>query len=431
MSGATLFANARLIDPASGRDETGWLLVDSDAIVDLGAGAPPRADAKTIDLAGLVLAPGLIDMRVSAGEPGAEHKETLATASAAAIAGGVTTMVVTPETTPAVDDPALIDFILRRARDTADARALPAAALTRGLDGQAMSEIGLLLDAGAVMLSNGPCAVADARTMRRALTYARQFDALVAVRPEEPGLAAGGVAHDGEFAGRLGLTPVPTLAERLQVERDAALAEDAGCRLLFDQLSSAAGLAAVFAAKARGAPVYASVGAAHLVLNELDVGDYRTYARLSPPLRAESDRAALVAGLKAGTIDVVVSAHDPQPTEDKRLPFAQSTPGGVGLETLLAVLTGLVANEGFTLVEALRPVTSAPADLLGLKQGRLEKGAPADLVVFDPEEPWVCKADALNSKSKNSPFDERRMIGRAKLTLVRGAVAFNALEGTA
>ena len=436
MSTRTLLTNARLIDPASGRDGPGWLLVDGETIADFGDGAPPNtppsaSDARVVDLDGLVLAPGLIDMRVSAGEPGAEHKETLATASAAAVAGGVTTMVVTPETSPAVDDPALIDFILRRARDTAVARAAPAAALTQGLKGEAMSEIGLLLEAGAVMLSNGPRAVPGARTMRRALKYANEFGALVSVRPEEPSLSATGVAHDGEFAGRLGLMPIPTLAERLQVERDAALAEDAGCRLLFDQLSSAAGLAAFAAAKTRGAPVFASVGAAHLALNELDVGDYRTYARLSPPLRAESDRAALVEALNAGTIDVVVSAHDPQPSEDKRLPFAEATPGGVGLETLLSVLMGLVAEHDFSLIEALRPVTSAPADLLGLPQGRLAAGAPADLVAFDPRAPWVCSADALRSKSKNSPFDLRRMTGKTRLTLVRGDTVFDALTAHA
>jgi len=409
MTARTLLTNARIVDPASGRDEAGWLLIEGETIADLGSGVPPNANgAHVIDLGGLVLSPGLIDVRVSAGEPGAEHKETLATASAAAVAGGVTTMIVTPETSPAIDAPALIDFISRRARDTAKARVLPAAALTRDLAGEAMSEIGMLMDAGAVMLSNGPHAVADARVMRRALTYAKGFDALVSVRPEEPTLAAGGVAHDGEFAGRLGLATLPAIAERLQIDRDAALAEETGARLLFDQLSSAAGLEAFAAAKARGAPVFASVGAAHLRLNELDVGDYRTYARLSPPLRAETDRMALIAALKDGVIDVVTSAHDPQPTEDKRLPFAEATPGGVGLETLLAVLMALVAEDGFSLLEALRPATIAPAALLGLDQGRLAKGAPADLVAFDPNAPWVCKADALRSKSKNSPFDERR-----------------------
>lgn len=427
MNARTLLANARLVDPASGRDERGWLLVEGETIADLGGGAPPSvADAQIIDLDGLCLAPGLIDARVSAGEPGAEHKETLATASAAAVAGGVTTFVVTPETDPVIDEPALIDFLMRRARDTAETRVYPAAALTRGLKGDAMAEMGLLLEAGAVMLSAGPAGVRDARVMRRALTYAQSFDAVVAARPEEPSLAAGGVAHEGGFAARLGLAGVPVLAEQVQVNRDAALAEATGARLLFDQLSSAAGLEAFAAAKAHGAPVFASVSAAHLKLNELDVGDYRTYARLSPPLRAESDRRALVNALKSGLVDIVVSAHDPQPTEDKRLPFAEATPGGIGLETLLPALLSLAAEDGFTLVEALRPVTSAPAALLGLDQGRLAKGAPADLVAFDPETPWVCNADALRSKSKNSPFDLRRMTGRARMTVVRGKVVFDA-----
>ncbi|MGD2131857.1 MAG: dihydroorotase [Maricaulaceae bacterium] len=426
MTAPLLFINARLIDPASGRDETGWLLCRDGAIADLGAGAPPDVtDAEVRDLNGLCLAPGLVDLRVSAGEPGSEHKETLATANAAAVAGGVTTIVVTPETNPVIDEPALIDFLLRRARDTADVRVYPAAALTRGLKGAAMSEIGLLLEAGAVMLSNGPSAVADARVLQRALDYARGFGALTAVRAEEPTLAAGGVVHEGEFAARLGLTGVPVLAERLAVDRDCALALATGARLLLDQLSSADGLSALGEWKTRGAPVFASVSAAHLVLNELDVGEYRTYARLSPPLRAEADRRALVEALKSGLIDVVVSAHDPQPTEDKRRPFAEATPGGIGLETLLSTLLGLVAQDDFTLIEALRPATSAPADLLGLPQGRLAKGAPADLAVFDPAAPWLCDAEQLRSKSKNSPFDQRRMTGRAILTAVGGKVVFD------
>ncbi len=426
MTTRTLIANARVVDPARGRESEGWLLLDGDTIADLGDGPAPDVDgADVVDAAGRVVCPGLIDLRVNAGEPGAEHKETLATASAAAAAGGVTSVVVTPETKPTIDDPALIDFLMRRARDTAAVRVHPAAALTKGLAGTEIAEIGLLRDAGAVMFSNGPRPLADAGLMRRALLYARGLGALVAVRPEDAALAGRGVAHEGDYAARLGLEGVPVLAERVQIERDAAIAADAGARLLFDQVSSAAGLAALARAKADGAPVSASVSAFHLALNDLDVGDYRTYARLSPPLRAEHDRDALIHALKDGLVDVVVSAHDPQPPEDKRLPFAEATPGGVGLETLLSVLLGLVHDERMSLAEALRPATVAPAELLGLPQGRLAKGAPADVILVDAGAPWVCKSEDLRSLSKNTPFDERRLQGRALKTWVAGRVVFD------
>ncbi len=432
MSPRTLFANARIIDPASGRDAAGWLLTEGARIADIGRGDPPPIEsAQRRDLAGLTLAPGLIDIRVTTGEPGAEHKETLATASAAAAAGGVSTIVVTPETEPVIDDPALIDFVLRRARDTAMVRVLPAAALTKGLAGEAMSEIGLLLEAGAVMFSNGPKPVADARLFRRALSYAKAFDAPCASRPQDAALAEGGAAHEGEFAGRLGLSGVPALAEAIETARAAMIAEDAGARLLLDQLSSAAGLEALSGAKARGAPVFASVSAAHLMMNELDIGDYRTYARLDPPLRSEADRRALADAVRSGLIDVVVSAHDPHPPEEKRLPFDEAEPGAVGLETLLPALASLAVDGAMPLIEALRAVTVAPAAFLGLPQGRLAPGAPADITVFDPDAPWVCRREALVSRSKNTPFDGRRLQGRVLLTMVDGAVVHDVLAEAA
>lgn len=432
MTARTLFQNARLIDPAAGRDGGGWLLVEGEAIADVGRGAPPELEGATVrDCDGLILAPGLIDLRARTGEPGSEHKETLASASAAAAAGGVTTMVVTPETDPVIDDPALIDFLLRRARDTARVRVLPSAALTKGLAGEAMTEIGLLQEAGAVMFANGPRPVADARVLRRALVYARNFDALCAVRPEDASLAQGGVAHEGAFAARLGLAGVPALAEETQLARDALIAEDAGARLMFDLISSRRGLAALAAAKHRDAPVFASASAAHLKLNELDVGDYRTYARLAPPLREEADRRALVEAVGSGLIDVVVSAHDPQPPEDKRLPFAEAEPGAVGLETLLPALLTLAAEGELDLRAGLRAVTSAPAALLGLAQGRLSVGAPADLTLIDAGAPWVCRRDLLRSRSKNTPFDKRRLQGRAVMTMVAGRVVFERADALA
>ena len=425
MTGRTVIYNARVIDPASGRDEKGGVLIENGVIADVGAGiAKTMAGDVKIDAKGKALAPGLIDLRVKTGEPGAENKETLETAGDSAAAGGVTTFVVMPDTNPVIDSVALVDFITRRAESVAKVKVLPTAGLTIGLDGLKMAEIGLIREAGAAFFTNGDKPVEDAGVLRRAMSYAASFDALVASRPDTPALSRNTVMNAGAFAARLGLRGTPLEAEWIALERDLMLAETTGVRLLADCISTARSLAAVERARKAGVKVACSVASYSLFFNELDVGDYLTYCKVQPPFRGEADRMALIDGLKRGAIDAVVSAHDPQPTEDKRLPIADAAYGAVGLETLLPALLSIAVREEIPLAVALKPVTSGPADLLGLPQGRLAKGAPADLVLFDPAAPWACDRDDLSSRSKNSPFDGRKLEGRVLRTWVNGATVF-------
>jgi len=425
MTGRTIIYNARVIDPATGLDERGGVLIENGLIAEAGASITKAtaADVK-IDAKGKALAPGLIDLRVKTGEPGAENKETLQTAGEAAAAGGVTTFIVMPDTDPVIDTVALVDFIKRRAEGEAKVKVLPAGGLTLGLEGAKMSEIGLIREAGAVFFSNGDKPVEDAGVLRRAMSYAASFDALVASRPDTPALSKNTVMNAGAFAARLGLRGTPPEAEWIALERDLMLAETTNVRLLADCISTARSLAAVERARKAGVKVSCSVASYSLFFNELDVGDYLTYCKVQPPFRTEADRMALIDGLRRGAIDAVVSAHDPQPTEDKRLPIADAAYGAVGLETLLPALLSIALREEIPLATALRPVTAGPAELLGLPQGRLTKGAPADLVLFDPATPWACDRDDLTSRSKNSPFDGRKLEGRVLRTWVNGATVF-------
>lgn len=423
MSARTAYINARLVDPASGLETDGALLTEGKTIADLGPrlfaeGVPTGIE--TIDCKGAVLAPGLVDARVFTGEPGAEHKETIRSASKAAAAGGVTTMIVMPNTNPVIDEVALVDYIERRARDTALVHVHPMAALTRGLKGAEMTEMGLLKDAGAVAFTDGDRSVANARVLRRALSYARTFDALVVQHAEEPSLAEGGAMNEGELSMRLGLTGIPKLAETMMVERDVRLVELTGARLHFSQVSCAETLDVIRRAKARGLPVTCGVSGHHLSLNENDVGAYRTFLKVSPPLRGEEDRLALIEGVRDGTIDIIVSSHDPQAPENKRLPFGEAAFGAIGLETLLPVVMALHHVEGASLAEALRPVTATPAQLLKLPSGRLAKDAPADLILIDPDYPFIVEGDKLRSRTKNTPFDSLKMQGVALRTVVSG-----------
>jgi dihydroorotase len=424
------FRNARLLDPASGLDVKGGLLVENGRIADIGPrlfnDAEPN-DPEVIDARGLVLAPGLIDANVHTGEPGAEHRETLASASEAAAAGGVTTMIVMPDTDPVIDEPSLVDFILRRAAATAKVRVLPMAALTKGLRGETMTEIGLLKEAGAVAFTDGDRSIANARVLRRAMAYAATFDALVLAHAEDPELVKGASATEGEYATRLGLPASPAIAEAMMVERDIRLVELTGARLHFAQISTRAALEAIAAAKARGLPVTCGVAAHHLILNELDVGPYYTFRKVRPPLRSEEDRAAMVEGVADGTIDVIVSSHEPQGADTKRQPYAAAAAGTVGLETLLpAALT--VMHEGkASLSHVLAAMTAAPARIFRLAAGTLTKGAPADLVLLDENEPLVVDAEKLHSRARNTAFEGRKFSGTAKVTFVGGEPVFNNL----
>ncbi len=422
----TAFVNARLLDPASGYDQIGNLLVEDGKIVDLGPdlfndGVPEGVE--TVECGGKVLCPGLVDMRVFTGEPGAEHRETLALTSQAAAAGGVTTVIVMPNTDPVIDDVALVDFMERRARDTAIVNVHPMAALTKGLKGQEMTEIGLLKEAGAVAFTDGDKAVANAQVVRRAMSYAKLFDALLVQHAEEPSLASG-VMHEGELSSRWGLPGIPAAAETIMIERDLRLMELTGGRLHIAQISCEASVEIIRAAKNRGLPVTCGVSAAHLQLNEFDIQGYRTFFKLSPPLRSEQDRQALVAGLADGTIDVIVSGHDPQDADVKRRPFEEANFGAIGLETLLAAGLALVHSGDVPLARLLDTMTHVPADLLDLGTGRLAAGLPADLILIDTDMPWQLKPEALKSVSKNTPFEDRRFQGRVLRTIVGGRMVF-------
>lgn len=421
---ALVFSNAQLLDPATGREGPGAVLVRDGRIADVAWDGAPGApeDAQNIDCGGLTLAPGLIDLRAFVGEPGAEHRETLASASAAAAAGGVTTLVCMPDTNPVIDGPAIVDFVLRRARDTASVNVLPAAAITKGLAGREMTEFGLLAEAGAVAFTDGLKAVTNAQVMRRALTYARDFGALLMQHVEEPDLVGDGVMNEGEMASRLGLLGIPREAETVMLERDIRLVRLTGGRYHAAMISCADSVEIVRRAKAAGLPVTCGVSVNNLVLNEGDIGHYRTFCKLSPPLRREDDRAAVIAALNEGVIDVIVSDHNPQDVETKRLPFAEAADGALGIETLLGASLRLLHTGDVSLKTLLGALSANPARLLGREAGRLEKGAPADLVLIDPDLPYVLDKRHLKSRSKNSPFDEARLQGAAVLTLVGGRI---------
>ena len=421
---ALVLSNAHLLDPASGREGPGAVLVRDGRIADVAWGAAPDAPegAQKIDCGGLTLAPGLMDLRAFVGEPGAEHRETLASASAAAAAGGVTTLVCMPDTNPVIDGPAIVDFVLRRARDTASVNVLPAAAITKGLAGREMTEFGLLAEAGAVAFTDGLKAVTNAQVMRRALTYARDFGALLMQHVEEPDLVGEGVMNEGEMASRLGLIGIPREAETVMLERDIRLVRLTGARYHAAMISCADSVEIVRRAKEAGLPVTCGVSVNNLVLNEGDIGHYRTFCKLSPPLRREDDRQAVIAALNEGVIDVIVSDHNPQDVETKRLPFAEAADGALGIETLLGASLRLLHTGDVTLGTLLKALSANPAALLGREAGRLEKGAPADLVLIDPDLPYLLDKRQLKSRSKNSPFDEARLQGAAVLTLVGGRI---------
>ena len=427
MSRPLAFLNARLVDPASGYDGPGAVIVTEGVIADvahapgLGALSP---DIETVDLDGALLIPGLIDIRVKTGEPGSEPKETLKSAALAAAAGGVTTIIVQPDTHPAMDEPAVIDFILRRARDIELVKVFPAGAATKGCEGQRMAEIGLMHEAGCVYITDVDRPIVDSKVLRRVLSYAKAFGVLVAHRPADPWLSAGAAASEGEFAARMGLPSVPAIAERIMLERDLALVELTGAPFIVDQVTTAAALESLERGLKRGLPVTATTSINHLSFNEIDIGDYRTFCKLDPPLRSENDRQAVIEAIASGLIKVVVSAHAPAPAEDKRLPYDEAAPGAVGLQTLLPALLAFHHDARIALIDLIRTVTIAPADLLGLPTGRIAKGAPADLVVCNLNTPVHIIADKLVSKSKNSPFDGRRLQGKVLRTLVDGRTVY-------
>ncbi len=427
--GRTAYVGARLIDPASGLDTPGGLLTEGEVIADFGPHireGDVGDDIAVVHCRGLCLSPGFVDMRIQLREPGHEHKGTLASAGRAATAGGITSLVCLPNTDPVIDDMSVVEFVARRARLLGLSKVYAYGAATRGLEGRYLAEMALLAESGALAFTDGVKAVADALVMSRVLAYAATFGLIVIQHAEEPSLAADGVMNAGEMATRLGLAGIPREAEIIQVERDIRLTELTGGRLHFAHLSTADGIEAVRRAKERGLAITCDTAPPYFALNELAIGDYRTFAKLSPPLRAEYDRQAVVEGIKDGTIDAIASDDAAQDEESKRLPFAEAAFGGIGLETLFAVTLELFHNRHLSLIEALKLISSGPAELLGLKAGRLEKKTPADLAIFDPERAWRVDSHALTSKSKNSPFDGRPMQGKVMRTVVDGRTVFTA-----
>lgn len=424
----TVFQRARVVDPSRGIDEIGSVIVDGKTIVASGAGSLNQGvpeGAKLVDCTGKTIIPGLVDGHVFIGEPGAEHRETIASASLAAAAGGVTSVVMMPDTDPVIDNVALVEFVLRTARDTALVNVFPAAAVTKGLEGREMTEFGLLREAGAVAFTDGRHTIANALTMRRALTYARDFSAVISHETQDPHLAGTGVMNEGLYASWLGLSGIPREAEAIPLERDLSLARLTRGRYHAAKISTGLSADALARAKADGANVTAGMSINHLSLNENDVGEYRTFFKLSPPLRTEDDRQAMIEAVRNGTIDIVVSSHDPQDVDTKRLPFADAADGAIGLETLLGAALRLYHNEEIPLLRLIEVLSTAPAKLFGLPGGTLRPGASADLALVDLDEPWIVQEQAIRSRSKNTCFEGARLQGRVLQTMVAGRTVFS------
>jgi dihydroorotase len=418
----TIFTNARLINPETLTDDLGWLRMEGNVIAETGTGTPPRGES--IDCGGKCLAPGIVDLGVKVSEPGERHKESFASAGRAAAAGGVTTMITRPDTQSAIDTPEVLEFVRRRAAEDAIVKVKHMAALTKGRAGREMVEIGFMLDAGAVAFTDCDHVVEDTKVLQRALTYARSCGALVIGHPQDPGLSKGAAVTSGKFATLRGLPAVSPMAERMGLDRDLALIEMTGVRYHFDQLTTARALPALDRAKHNGFDVTAGVSIHHLTLNDLDVGDYRTFFKVKPPLRSEDDRLAMVEGVASGLIDVISSMHTPQDEESKRLPFEEAASGAVALETLLPAALRLYHSGQLSLPQLFRAMALNPATRMGLASGRLSEGAPADLVLFDADAPFVLDRFKLRSKSKNTPFDGARMQGKVIGTWVEGLRVF-------
>lgn len=424
----TIFSHARIVDPSRGLDETGSVVVQDGKVAAAGKealnqGAPEGATV--IDCTGKTIIPGLIDSRVFIGEPGGEHRETIASASQAAAAGGVTSVVMMPDTDPVIDNVALVEFVLRTARDTACVNIFPAAAITKGLEGREMTEFGLLREAGAVAFTDGRHTIANSLVMRRALTYARDFGATIVHETLDADLASSGVMNEGLYASWLGLSGIPREAETIPLERDLSLARLTRGNYHAAKISTGMAADAIRRAKGDGANVSAGVAIYNLALNEHDVGEYRTFFRLTPPLRTEEDRIAMIDALKDGTLDLIVSSHDPQDVDTKRLPFSDAAAGAIGLETLLAVALRLHHNGEVPLLRIIEALSPAPARLFGLPGGSLKPGAPADLAVVDLNEPWVVSETGIRSRSKNTCFEGARLQGRVLQTMVAGRTVFS------
>ena len=420
--------NARIIDPKNQIDEIGGLIIDEKGSIkakgkSVSNGNIPYSVEK-LDLKKNILIPGLVDLRVFVGEPGFEYKENFRTLSDAALSGGVTSVVSMPNTSPIIDNVSMVDFLKRRGRDKSRINIYPAASLTKNTNGEQMTEFGLLKRKGIAAFTDGIKTVQNPQLMSRIMNLAIQSNALVMQHAEDNILSEGGLINDGEISTRLGLQGIPSLAEKIIVERDLSFLEEYPCRFHFSQISSKKTVMVIKKAKEEGKKFTAGVSINNLSLNENDIGDFRTFLKLSPPLRTEMDRLSLVEAVNDGTIDVIVSDHKPQDEESKRLTFAQAATGAVGVETLLPLALELYHNNSVKINKLLAAMTSNPAKILDIKKGSLDIGNDADLCILDINKPWVIKKSELKSKSKNTPIENRKLQGQILKTFVKGKIAF-------
>lgn len=419
-----LIKNGHVVDPSQNIDGVCSILVKNDRIEAIGDDVSAPEGTEVLDLAGKHVFPGLVDAQVYVGEPGGEHRETIASASKAAAAGGITSYIMMPETNPVIDDVALVDFIARAARDNSIVRVYPAVTVTKGFEGKELTEFGLLQEAGAVMLTEGKRSLTNNLTFRRALTYARDFGMVISKETTDPDLATNGVMNEGLNATHMGLPGIPREAELIPLERDLRLAALTGGKYHAAKISTSDSAEVVSKYKKQGNSVTCGVSINNLTLNENDIGRYRTYLRLSPPLRNEDDRQSMIRALADGTIDIIVSNHDPHDVDEKRHPFSEAAPGAIGLETLFAAALRLYHNGEVPLPRLIEALSTRPAEIFGLPGGTLKAGAKADLAIADLEMPWVVHEQDIISRSKNTPFEGERFSGKIVRTIVSGKTVF-------
>ena len=424
-----IFINARIIDPSQKMDEIGSVIIDVNGKIKKIGKNVTRADASTsceiIDIEKKILIPGIVDMKAFVGEPGYEYKENFRTLSQAALAGGVTSIVTMPNTNPIIDNVSMVDFIIRRGRDKSSVNLFPCAALTKQMEGNLMTELGLLSSKGIIGFTDVKKTVQNTETMARIMNYASDIGVLIMQHAEDYDLSKNGCINEGEISSRLGLEGISPIAEKIIIERDLTLLSEFPCRYHINQISSKQSVNVVQRNKANGHKFSVGVSINNLSLNENDIGDFKTFLKLSPPLRLEDDRISLVKGIKDGLIDVIVSDHIPEDEESKRLPFAQAATGAIGIETLLPLALEMYHNESLSLNKIIETLTINPAKILKIEKGTLKKGADGDICIFDLEEPWVVKADKLKSKSKNTAIENRKLQGKILMTFLNGELVFN------
>ena len=424
-----IFINARIIDPSQKMDEKGSLILDKNGKVkEIGKNvkkSDAESSAEIFDIKGNVLIPGIVDMKAFVGEPGYEYKENFRTLSQAALAGGVTSIVTMPNTKPIIDNVSMVDFIIRRGRDKAAVNLFPCASITKQAEGKLMTEFGLLSLRGIVGFSDVNKTVQNTELMARIMDYASDIGVLIMQHAEDYELSKNSCINDGEIATRLGLEGVSQIAEKIIIERDLSLLSEYPCRYHINQISSKKSLEVIKKNKSNGKKFSVGVSINNLSLNENDIGEFKTFLKLSPPLRLEEDRLSLVQGIKENLIDVIVSDHIPEDEESKRLPFSQAATGAIGIETLLPLALEMHHNESLPLNKIIETLTINPAKILQINKGTLEKGSDGDICVLDLDAPWVVKAEKLKSKSKNTAIEGRKLQGKILMTFLNGELVFN------